>query len=211
MDPKDSPAQPGSSSQEAVVVDDQSSRRYTQPQNGIASVTPPAYLSRLPTYYPHDPGTVDTVYKIVCSDRRDYLLNGKVYFRYNLPPELDSTGWFCIVAFYCHDVHAEFECVYHPSIKLFDDFRLVQGSLDGGSGGIRSVELSMWNFADRGPDLNLKHTVMDDNGNRIMLALMTLREGSRVTLYGKMVQEGEDENWVGLSGSEGARLGLRFR
>lgn len=209
MQPEQPPARPGSSTQEPSVIDEQSGGGNTQPENGSSLDMPFQHLYRLPTYFPHDPGTVDTVYKIVSKYGR-YELSGKVYFRYNIPPNRDSTGWFCIVAFYWYDVHAEFECVYHPSIQLFDDFRPVPGSLDGGTGGIRSVELSMWSFADRGPDLNMKHTVLDDNGNRIMLALITLGGGLRVTLYGKMVREGEDESRVFLSQNEAARLGLRF-
>ena len=64
----------------------------------------------------------------------------------------------------------------------------------------------MWNFRDRGPDLNPKHAVMDDNGNRIMLVIMILRDGSAVRLYGKMVRDGDDEKEVWLSGDERRRL-----
>lgn len=71
------------------------------------------------------------------------------------------------------------------------------------------MQISMWNFADRGPDLNPKHTVKDDNEHRIMLAIVILRDGSTVRLYGKMVREGEDVNEVWLSKDERARLGLR--
>ena len=67
----------------------------------------------------------------------------------------------------------------------------------------------MWNFADRGPDFNPKHTVKDDNENRIMLAIMILKDGSAARLYGKMVREGEDEAEVWLSRDERRRLGLR--
>lgn len=71
------------------------------------------------------------------------------------------------------------------------------------------MEISMWNFADRGPDLNPKHRVNDDNGNRIMLVVMITGDGSAVRLYGKMVREGEDENEVWLSKDERGRLRLR--
>ena len=71
------------------------------------------------------------------------------------------------------------------------------------------MHVSMWNFADRGPDLNPKHAVRDDNGNRIMLAIMVLGDGSTVRLYGKMVREGDDEREVWLSRDERRRLGMR--
>ena len=67
----------------------------------------------------------------------------------------------------------------------------------------------MWNFRDRGPDLNPKHAVKDENGNRIMLVIMILRDGSAVKLYGKMVRDGDDEKEVWLSADERRRLGLR--
>ena len=71
------------------------------------------------------------------------------------------------------------------------------------------MQISMWNFADRGPDLNPKHTVKDDNDNRIMLAIVILGDGSAVRLYGKMVRKEEDEKEVWLSKDERERLGLR--
>ena len=210
MDPKESSAQSGSSSREPLILGDQAN---IQSKESISSIMPPEHPSQQPAQRPasssQDPETVDTIYKIVCSDRYEYSLNGKVYFRYNIPPERRSTGWFCIVAFHWHDVQAEFECVYHPSIKLFDDFKPVQDSLKGGRGGIQSVMISMWNFADRGPDLNPKHTVKDDNGNRIMLAIMITGDKSIVRFYGKIVRDGEDENEVWLSKDERDRLGLR--
>ena len=175
----------------------------------MSLVTPAQDPSEQRTHSSQDLGTVDTVYKIVSSDRQEYALNGNVYIRYNLRSEIDSTGWFCIVAFHWHDVHAEFECIYHPSIKLFDVFKLVEGSLRGGTLRIQGVQISMWNFTERGPDLNPKHTVKDDNENRIMLAIMILADGSAVRLYGKMVREGEDKKGVWLSMDERRRLGLR--
>ena len=209
MHPKESSAQPGTSFQEPIIINDETSRGNTQPKKSTSSVAPPEHPSEQLAHSSQDAGTVDTIYKIVCSDRQEYSLKGNVYIRYNVPPEKDSTRWFCIVAFHWHDVQAEFECVYHPSIKLFDEFRAVEGSLKGGSGGIQSVQISMWNFADRGPDLNPKHTVKDDNENRIMLAIMILKDASAVRLYGKMVREGEDEKEVWLSKNERGRLGLR--
>ena len=209
MHPRASSAQPGSSLPEARTIEDQTSRGRIQPKQDISSGTPSEHSFKQPAHSSQDPETVDIKYKIVSSDRYEYSLNGNVYFRYNVPPERRSTGWFCIVAFHWHDVQAEFECVYHPSIKLFEDFKAIQGSLKGGRGGIQSVQISMWNFADRGPDLNLKHRVNDDNGNRIMLAVMITEDGSAVRLYGKMVREGEDENEVRLSKDERGRLGLR--
>lgn len=209
MHPKVSSVQHGPSSQETIIIDDQTTGGNAHPKETTSSVTPPEHLSEQRAHCSQDDGTVDTIYKIVCSDRQEYSLNGNVYFRYNVPPERESTGWFCIVAFHWHDVQAEFECVYHPSIKLFDNFKPVQGSLRGGKGGIQSVQISMWNFADRGPDLNPKHTVKDDNENRIMLAVMILKDASAVRLYGKMVREGDDEKEVWLSKNERRRLGLR--
>ncbi|CAD6577360.1 MAG: hypothetical protein ASARMPRED_008252 [Alectoria sarmentosa] len=209
MHPKNSPAQPGPSLQELILVDDQTSRGSSQPKKSAPSVTPPEQSSEQPAHSSQDPKTIDTIYKIVCSDRQDYSAKGNLYIRYDIPPERGSTGWFCIVAFHWHDVQAEFECVYYPSPKLFDDFKPIQGSLRGGSGGIRSVQISMWNFADRGPDLNPKHTVKDDNDNRIMLAIVILGDGSAVRLYGKMVRKEEDEKEVWLSKDERERLGLR--
>ena len=153
--------------------------------------------------------TVDTIYKIVYSDRHDYPATGNLYIRYIVPPEKDSTGWFCIAAFHWQDVQAEFECVYHPFINLFDDFKPVKGSLKGGSREIQSVQILMWNFADRGPNLNFKHTVRDDNGNRIMLAILMLKDASAVRLHGKMLMGGQDEKEVCLSREECTRLGLR--
>lgn len=191
-----------------MIVDDQTSREDTLRQD-TPSATPPGHPSKQPVQPTQDPGTVDTIYKIVCSNRQEYSLSGYLYIRYNIPPVRESTGWFCIVAFHWQDVHAEFECVYHPSIKLFEDFKPVAGSLRGGSGGIQGVHVSMWNFADRGPDLNPKHAVRDDNGNRIMLAIMVLGDGSTVRLYGKMVREGDDEREVWLSRDERRRLGMR--
>ena len=209
MQPKESSVLSGASSQEPTVVNDQPSEGSSQPYNSIPSLMLPEDLPNPPAPSLPDPGTVDTVYKIVYADRQEYLLNGKVYFRYNIPPERNSTGWFCIVAFRWHDVQADLECVYHPSIKLFDDFRPVKGSLSGGSGGVQSVQISMWNFVDRGPDMNPKHTVKDDNGNRIMLAVLMMGNGSAVRLHGKMIREGEDEKEVWLSSDERIRLGLR--
>lgn len=208
MYPKEPSAQPGSSSQAPIIIDDQTSRGNNQPKTTTSARTTSAEDPS--KQLPHDPGTVDTIYKIVYSDRREYSLPGKVYFRYNLPPERDSTGWYSIVAFHWHDVQAEFECIYHPSIKLFDNFKAVPGSLSGGRGGIQSVQISMWNFAYRGPDLNAKHTVLDDSGNRIMLALMVLRDRSFVKLYGKLVREGVDADEVWLSEGERRRLGMRW-
>ena len=209
MHPTGSSAQPAPSSQKSTSIDDQTGREDIQVMGEPSPVTPLDHSSKQPTHSSQDLETVDTVYKIVCSDRHEYSMKGNVYIRCNIPPERDSTGWFCIVAFYWHDVQAEFECVYHPSIKLFDDIKPVNGSLRGGSGGIQSVQISMWNFADRGPDFNPKHTVKDDNENRIMLAIMILNDGSAVRLYGKMVREGEDEKEVWLSKDERRRLGLR--
>lgn len=209
MHPKESSAQPGSSSQEIILIGDQSSRGNTQSKKDTFSVMPLEHPPEQPPHSSQHPETIDTIYKIVFSDHQEYSSKGNLYIRYDIPPERDSTGWFCIAAFYWHDVQAEFECVYHPSIKLFDDFKPVRSSLRGGSGGIQSVQISMWNFADRGPDLNPKHTVKDDNEHRIMLAIVILRDGSTVRLYGKMVREGEDVNEVWLSKDERARLGLR--
>lgn len=192
-----------------MIIDEQSSRENIQPKKSISSFTPPEDPSEQDAQSSQELKTVDTIYKIVCSHRHEYSLKGNVYIRYNVPPEVDSTSWFCIVAFHWHDVQAEFECIYHPSIKLFDNFKRVEGSLRGGSGGIQSVQISMWNFADRGPGLNPKHRVNDDHGNRIMLAVIILKDGSVVRLYGKMVREGEDENEVWLSNDERGRLGLR--
>ena len=209
MHAQEQPGQPGSSSQEPIIVDDETSKGDIQPKKDLPSVTPPGDPCMQSAHSAQDPGTVDTMYKIVCSNRHDYSLKGNVFFRYNVPAQRHSTGWFCIVAFHWQDVQAEFECVYHPSIKLFEKFRPMQGSFRGGRRGIQSVQISMWNFADRGPDLNAKHTVRDDNGNRIMLAVMITGEGSAVRLYGKLVREGEDENDVWLSNDERGRLGLR--
>ena len=175
----------------------------------MSSNMPQEDPSEQPAHEEQDVVTVDTVYKIVYSNRRLYPADGKLYIRYNVPPERDSTGWFCIAAFYWQDVQAEFECVYHPSINLFDDFKPVKGSLRGGSKGIQSVQILMWNFADRGPDLNFKHTVRDDNGNRMMLAILILKDESAVRLHGKMLIGGQDEKEVCLSKEEHARLGLR--
>ncbi|CAF9938993.1 hypothetical protein IMSHALPRED_001161 [Imshaugia aleurites] len=209
MQSKEPSAQPASSWQGFASIDDQTDRVTSQAEESISSVAPPEHLSQQPAHSAQDLGTVDTVYKIVYSNRHEYSLSGNVYFRYNVPPDRDTTGWFCIVAFHWHDVQAEFECVYHPSIRLFDDFKPVEGSLKGGRGGIQGVQISMWNFTDRGPYLNAKHKVKDDNGNRIMLALMILKDGSAVKLYGKLVREGDDEKQVWLSKDEWGRLGLR--
>ena len=204
---KESFAQPGLSSQ---TGEGQTSREYFKAKKTISSsVTPSEDASRPPAHSSQDPETVDVIYKIVYSDRYEYSLRGNVYFRYNVPPERRSTGWFCIVAFHWHDVHAEFECIYHPSIKLFENFKPVRGSLKGGSGRIKSVDISMWNFADRGPDLNAKYMVNDDNGNRIMLMVMITETGLAVRMHGKLVREGEDENEVWLSNDERRRLRLR--
>ena len=209
MNPKEKSAQPGPSSQDPIDVDDQPSSGDIQPREDVSSVKPLADSSKQPSQASPEPDTVDVTYKIVCSDHYEYSLKGNVYFRYIIPPEKRSTSWFCIVAFHWQDVRAEFECVYHPSITLFDDFKPIDGSLKGGSNGIQRVELSMWNFADRGADLNPKHTVNDDNGNRIMLAIMITGTGLAVKLYGKMIREGDKEYEVWLSKAERKRLGLR--
>lgn len=208
MQRTDSSAQPGSSSQKTILIDDQASRGNTQSKKST-SVTTLAHPPEQAAHSSQNPETIDTIYKIVYSDRQECSSKGNLYIRYEIPRERDSTGWFCIVAFHWNDVQAEFECVYHPSAKLFDDFKPVRGSLRGGSGGIQNVQISMWNFADRGPDLNPKHTVKDDNENRIMLAIVILGDGSAVRLYGKMVRKEEDENEVWLSKDERGRLGLR--
>ena len=208
MHPRAISAQPGSSLRGPIDIEDQSNRGNLQSKQAISSVTPSEHPFKQLAQSSQDPETVDIKYKIVCSDRHDYSLKGSVYFRYNVPPERRSTSCFCIVAFHLHDIQADFECVYYPSIKLFENFKPIEGSLRGGGGGIQSVEISMWNFADRGPDLNPKHTVNDDNGNRIMLVVMITGDRSAVRLYGKMVREGEDENGVWLSKDERRRLGL---
>lgn len=223
MNPKEKSAQLGSSSQDSIGVDDQTSssspdtigaddqtsRGDIQPEEDVSSVKPLADSSKQPDQASQDTETVDITYKIVCSDHYEYSLTGNVYFRYIVPPEKRSTGWFCIVAFHWQDVRAEFECVYHPTLTLFDEFKQIDGSLKGGSGGIQRVALSMWNFADRGPDLNPKHTVNDDNGNRLMVAIMFTDTGLAVKLYGKIVREGDKEYEVWLSKAERKRLGLR--
>lgn len=209
MNPRESPAQPELSVQGPRDIEDPSDRGNIQSKQATSSGTSSEHPSKQPAHSSQGPETVDIKYKIVCSDRYGYSQKGNVYFRYNVPPERRSTSCFSIVAFHWHDVHAEFECVYHPSIKLFENFKPIEGSLKGGGGGIQSVEISMWNFADRGPDLNPKHTVNDDNGNRIMLVVMITGDGSAVRLYGKMVREGDDENEVWLSKDERGRLGLR--
>ena len=191
------------------MIQYQINRGKSQPEKTRSSVMPQEDPSEQPAHMEQDLVTVDTIYKIVYSDRPHYSANGRLYIRYNVPPEKDSTGWFCIAAFYWEDVQAEFECVYHPSINLFDDFKPVRGSLRGGRREIQSVQILMWNFADRGPDLNFKHTVRDDNGNRIMLAILMLKDASAVRLHGKMSIGGEDEREVCLSREEHARLGLR--
>ena len=170
-----------------------------------SSVKPLAQSSEQP---PQDTDTVDVTYKIVWSDLYEYCLPGYVYFRYLIPPEKRSTGWFCIVAFHWQDVRAEFECVYHPTITLFDEFKPIDGTLKGGKKKIKKVELSMWGFADRGPDLNPKHAVYDDNGNRTLLAIMTEDTEFGVKLYGKMIREGDKESEVWLSEDERRRLRL---
>ncbi|KAL9066879.1 MAG: hypothetical protein Q9161_007298 [Pseudevernia consocians] len=211
MHPHERSAQPGSSSQAPIIIiDDQTSRGTTHPRRSPSSATLPEPASNHHQLgLSHDPGTVDTVYQIVCSTPPGYSLNGNVYFRYNIPPQLHSTGWYCIVAFHWHDVQAEFECIYHPSVQLFDDFKAVPGSLRGGGRGAQSVQISMWQFADRGPDFSAKHTVRDDGGNRIMLAVVVLRGGELVRLFGKLVRDGEDGKGVWLSVEERGRLGLR--
>ena len=214
MNPKEKSAQLGSSWQDPIVADDQNSRGDSQPKEDISSVKPQAASSEQPSQASQDPDTdtdtVDVTYKIVCSDRYEYSLGGKVYFRYLVPPEKRSTSWFCIVAFHWLDVRAEFECVYHPSIKLFEDFKPVESTFKGGSNGVQRVELSMWNFADRGADLNPKHTVYDDNGNRILLAILIKGTRLAVKLYGKMLREEDKdkEDAVWLSEGERKRLGL---
>lgn len=209
MHPRASSAQPESSLRRRTDIEDLSDREDIQSKQATSSGASSGHPFKQPAHSSQDPETVDIKYKIVCSERYEYSLRGSVYFRYNVPPERRSTSWFCIVAFHWHDVQAEFECVYHPSIKLFENFKPIEGSLRGGGGGIQSVEISMWNFADRGPDLNPKHRVNDDNGNRIMLVVMITGDGSAVRLYGKMVREGEDENEVWLSKDERRRLRLR--
>ena len=209
MNPKEVSAQLGSSSEDSISVDDETSRGDIQQKEDVSSVKPPAQSSKQPSHASPDPDTVDVIYKIVGSNHYEYLQKGNVYFRYLIPPERRSTGWFCIVAFHWQDVRAEFECVYHPSITLFDDFKPIEGTLKGGSGGIQRVELSMWNFSDRGPDLNPKYTVNDDRGKRIMLAIMITRTGLVVKLYGKMIREGDNESEVWLSKDERRRLKLR--
>ena len=203
-----SSVQPSSSAHGRNAVDESVGKENAQSKKVISSVTPLKHNSKQRAYASQDPETIDTIYKIVWSDRPDVSLEGKLYIRYNVPPEINSTGWFCIVAFCWLDVHAEFECIYHPSIKLFDDFKAIKGSLRGGSGGIQGVQISMWNFADRGPDLNPKHAVKDDNGNRLMLAVVIMNDESILRLRGKMVREGEDEKEVCLSRDERRRLGL---
>ena len=131
-----------------------------------------------------------------------------MYFKYIVHPGRRSTGWFCVVSFEWQDVRARFECVFHPSLTLFDDFKPIEGSLKGGSRKILTVQLFMWNFADRGPDLDPKHTVFDDNANRIMLAIMITGAGLVVKLYGKMIREGDKESEVRLSNNERRKLGL---
>ena len=209
MKSKEISAQLGSSSQDSTDVDDQTSREDIQQKEDVSSVKPLAHSSKQPSDPSPDPDTVDVIYKIVGSDRYEYSLTGHVYFRYIIPPEKRSTGWFCIVAFHWQDVQAEFECVYHPSITLFDDFKPIDGTLKGGRRGIQRVELSMWNFADKGPDLNPKHTVNDDNDKRIMHAIMVTATGSAVKLYGKRIRKGDEESEVWLSKAERKRLGLR--
>lgn len=207
MHPNEHPAQPGPSSQAPWIINTQTSRARTPSRPDVSPITPPERPSEQPAQSSSpEPETVDTHYKIVCSDCQEYSLSGNVYIKYIVPPIRESTGWFCIVAFYWHDVQAEFECVYHPTIKLFEDFKPIEGSLEGGKGGIQDLHISMWNFADRGPDLNPKHAVMDDNGNRIMLVIMILRDGSAVKLYGKLVRDGDDEKEVWLSADERRRL-----
>ena len=212
-------AQLGPSSQH---VDDQTSRgdiqtmeEDIQPKEEVSSVKPLTDSSKQPSQASQKPDdtepddTVDVLYKIVCSDHYEYSVKGYVFFRYLIPPERRSTGWFCIVSFEWQDVQAEFEGVYHPSIGLFDDFKPIDGTFKGGSGRIQRVELSMWHFADKGPDLNPKHTVYDDNENRILLAIMITGTGSAVKLYGKKIREGDNESEVWLSQDERKRLGLR--
>ena len=195
--------------QESKGVNDQSSRGDNQPNEDESSVKPLEQSSKKPSQASEELETVDVLYKIVGSDQHEYSQKGNVYFRYIVPPERQSTSWFCIVAFHWQDVRAEFECVYHPSITLFDDFKPIDGTLKGGTGGIQRVELSMWNFKDRGPDLNAKYTVNDDRGIRIMLAIMITSTGSVVKLYGKKIREGDNESEVWLSKDERGRLGLR--
>ena len=196
--------QPSPASEDSVTV----GRPSRQPSPASEDSETVAYSSEQPSPASQDNETVDVLYKIVGSDLYEYSLKGNVYFRYNIYPGRRGTGWFCIVAFHWHDVRAEFECVYHPTITLFDDFKPIEGTFEGGRGGIRSVELSMWNFADRGPDLNPEHTVNDDNGNRIMLAIMITGSGLAVRLYGKLIREGDKESEVWLSKDERRRLGL---
>ena len=222
MDPREFPAQLGSSSQQPINIDNETSReslpippevhsreRSPTPPD-FSPITPPEHPSDQSTQFSPYPDCVTTHYKIVCSNRQEYALSGNVYITYNIRPAIlqETTGWYCIVSFSWHDVQAEFECVYHPRIQLFEEFKFVAGSLKGGRVGVLGVHISMWNFVDLGPDLNPKHAVMDDNGNRIMLAIMILRDGSAVRLYGKMVRQGEDEKEVWLSRDERRRLGM---
>ena len=209
MQPQKLSGQPGSSSQQPIVIDEQSVKEETQPKEGIPSAMPPEYASEQPTHSSPDPDTVDTVYKIVWSDRPEYPLNGKLYIRYNVLPEIHRTVVYCISAFHFQDVRAAFECVYYPSIQLFDNFKPFEGTLRGGSRGVQSVQVSMWYFADRGPYHHPKHTVKDENGNRIMTAVMIMPDQSIVRLHGKMVREGENEDGVWLSGDERRALRLQ--
>ena len=213
MNPKEASAQLGSSSssssQDSKGFDIQTSTGDIQQNEDMSSAKPLADSSEQPSNASQEPDTKDAIYKIVFADRWAYALTGYVYFRYLIPPEKRSTGWFCIVAFHWQDVQAEFECVYHPSIMLFDDFKPIEGSFKGGSRKIQRLELSMWHFRDRGPDLNPKHAVNDDNGNRIMLATMITDDGSAVKLFGKRLREGDKQDEVSLSRAEFTRVGLR--
>ena len=198
------------SDDQTLMGDIETMEEDIQPKEEVSSVKRPADSSKQPSQASQEPDdTVDVLYKIVCSDHYEYSVTGNVYFRYLIPPERRSTGWFTIVAFHWQDVRAEFEGVYHPAIGLLDDLKPIDGQFKGGSGGIQRVELSMWNYADKGPYLNPKHTVYDDNGNRIMLAIMITSTGSAVKLYGKKIREGDNESEVWLSKDERKRLRLR--
>ena len=203
MDPKDSSAQFGSSSQEPVAACDQG---QNQSEENKSPFPPPEHSSKQPTQPSQESKTVEIVYKIVHADRPEYSPNGNVYFRYSLPPLRDSTGCFCIAAFYWHDVEAGLECLYYPRIRFFDNLKPIQGSLKGGERGVQSVQISVCIFIYRGGIC--EDMMFDDNGNQMVIAVMMMDDGSAVTLYAKMVRDGEDENGVSLSNNERERLGL---
>lgn len=211
MNPREAPVQPGSSSQQPINTNDQNCRGETPDPPTYSPITPPERPSGQPSQTSPYPDRITTHYKICCLDRQEYDKNsGDVYITYNIRPEVlrETTGWYCFVSFYWYDVQAKFECVYHPAIQLFENFKFVEGTLKGGDIGVQGVQISMWDFADMGPDLNPKHAVKDDNGNRIMLAIMILRSGTAARLYGKMVRDGDDEKEVWFSKDERTRLGM---